>query len=347
MRGHIGGYLLALVMSFTVGSVAAVASTQRVEVPIYAYTLRDGALRYGVPMTINGQRLIAAMDTGSTGLRVLPGIMGAAPADARPETYGFGSGVEINGAIVAATVQVGSLSGILDLQAIDHVSCKASRPDCPASHVALKDYGLEGDGIPGAGFKAIIGLNMGRAGLDNPLASLGVSRWIVELPRPGEKNDGRLVLNPDPREVSRYIAIPVAPRFEKRGALHDAVRGCISGIALDPVCGFILPDTGSPVIHVMSPDPIIVKPAPGLVGSLVFQDAAGKDRLKETLVFERPEQASHLAIGRWRAPATLIMAGLTPYFAMSVLYDYADGTLGFRPRKPIGNGPNGPVAELE
>jgi len=56
----------------------------------------------------------------------------------------------------------------------------------PASLVSAAQYGIQGDGLPGEGFVAIMGVNMGHDPVPNPLIALGVKRWIVELPRPGE-----------------------------------------------------------------------------------------------------------------------------------------------------------------
>ena len=57
--------------------------------------------------------------------------------------------------------------------------------------MALKDYGIASDGLPGEGFKAILGIDMARGRGRQPASRfLGARRWIVELPRPGE-GDGR------------------------------------------------------------------------------------------------------------------------------------------------------------
>lgn len=74
--------------------------------------------------------------------------------------------------------------------------------------------------------------------------------------------------------------------------------------------------------------------------TLVFADADGHVRVAENLVIGRREHASNLSFQeRERAPMTMVMSGLTPYFAYAVLYDPQHGTVGFKPRTRLPQGP--------
>src|SRR5262249_32280902 len=124
--------LLALALAAT--PAAADDPPARTVLPIRAVTLSNGAVRYGVPIQIGDTRLDAALDTGSTGLRVLPGVLG--PGDAQPseteETYGYASGSRYEGLAGEATLALGPVSGRAPIHLIRSIGCFALLPRCPA-----------------------------------------------------------------------------------------------------------------------------------------------------------------------------------------------------------------------
>jgi hypothetical protein len=76
-------------------------------------------------------------------------------------------------------------------------------------------------------------------GAANPLRAMGVRRWIIVLPRPGE--GGYLIINPDPSELAGFTTTHMLPRQLDSGAgmaglsrlwsysvLYDAGRGTMS-----------------------------------------------------------------------------------------------------------------------
>jgi hypothetical protein len=103
----------------------------------------------------------AMLDTGSTGLRILPGAL--SPANyvimSRANEYGYGSGVKLTGRIANASVDIGGAvtDEPIPIQIIQTVGCFENKPRCPASRVAQTAYGLGGDGLPNEGFRPSLG----------------------------------------------------------------------------------------------------------------------------------------------------------------------------------------------
>jgi hypothetical protein len=325
--------------ALTLGASAQPQAPQRAELPIRAITLSNGALRYGVPIRIGGKTLDAALDTGSTGLRILPGVLGPddATAGAEREVYGYASGSRYEGVAGAAQVTLGALSARAPLHLIASIGCFVGYPRCPASRTPLPHYGIASDGLPDEGFKAILGTDMGPARVGNPLMAMGVRRWIIELPRPGEPGPGRLVLNPTAQETAGYVMLPLAAPYAQvqGGGVHDALPGCLIHTASQArVCGPVLMDTGSSFLSVVNgrrgpawPD--------GSEASLEFFDTAGAVAVRHVLTLGSREQATRLS---WRdeprAPGVVVFAGVAPYFAYSVLYDARRQAIGLKARPP-------------
>lgn len=318
----------------------------RAEVPVREVVLSDGARRYAVPIRVGGTDLLAGLDSGSTGLRILPNVL--ADGDLRPtsrdDDYAFDAGVRLSGVVAQGAVSVGGLTGQTSVQLVRSVSCTREKPDCPGGALPLARYGVQGDGLPGEGFKAILGVNMADADVASLFAGIGARRWIIELPRPGETQPGRIVLNPTDEEVQGFISLPIVRAFaNKRGGVHDAVAGCLINDATHArLCGAVLLDTGAPGIEVVGRDRPAKPWPPQTPATLAFADGDGHIRLAEAFQTDRRDHASHLTFQpQERTPMTLILSGLTPYFAYAVLYDPAHGAVGFRPRPPP---PHGPVA---
>lgn len=54
---------------------AAAPTSARLVVPINQTVLHDGTIRYSIGMRINGQRFRVMLDSGSTGLRLMPRVV--------------------------------------------------------------------------------------------------------------------------------------------------------------------------------------------------------------------------------------------------------------------------------
>lgn len=342
-----------LLLSTLLGALALTAQAHaqavRAELPVREVDLSDGTRRYAVPVQIGGVKLDAGLDTGSTGLRVMPGVLG--PADAkvahRAQTYSFGAGVRLEGDIAEAPLAFGALAGSGPVEVVSEIGCTAEQPRCFATRVPAADFGIQGDGLKGEGFKAILGVNMAHGDAANPFVAAGARRWIVELPRPGEAA-GRIILNPADEETAGYAFVPVLPRYDAlRGGLHDAIAGCLVRQAgpKEQACGALALDSGAPGLRV-NRGPLHGRPWPeGTPASLVFADPSGHAVAAEAIVIGERAQATHLAYTEeGRTPDTVIFAGLTPYFAYDVLYDPEHGRIGFKPRPPAPGAPRAVMA---
>jgi hypothetical protein len=340
-----GKIVLAAVLMLA-ARVEAEALT-RSEVPLRLVTLSNGDRRFAIPLKVGSTVIEAGLDSGSTGLRILPGTL--QPADAAStgdsDHYAYGSGTEFIGETGKGTLAVGDASGTISLQLIKAKDCVNGIPNCPASKIPMEQFGIQGDGIPGAGFKAIFGVNMAEAEINSPLAAIGVKRWIIELPRtPAET--GRLVLNPDEDEIKNFVMLPILDTYRsQRGGLHDAVTGClVSQASKVNVCGALMMDTGAPGIMVTNGG-LGSEPWPnGTPAALGFYD--GKTpRAMESLTIGLREHASRLNFNREEnMRGVVIYAGLSPYFAFDVLYDPQSRAIGLKPRSATSNSPTGTIS---
>ena len=346
---HRWSVLLLILLAALAGPVQA-QPAPRSEVPIQAVRLSNGALRYAVPIRIGSVDLLASLDTGSTGLRILPWVLG--PADARvsvdPEVYGYASGSRYEGVVGEATVVMGAARGTAPVHLIGAIGCFAYLPRCPASRAPIMRYGIASDGLPGEGFKAILGIDMAPGRVGNPFRSLGVRRWIVVLPRPGE-GEGRLILNPSDAETEGYAMAPLAAPYahERGGGLHDAVPGCLANTATHArACGVVLLDTGGAGLAVAN-SALGGEPWPnGTPASLELFDASGGLAARESLTIGERDHGTRLSFRREsRVFGVVIYAGVSPYLAYSVLYDTRRQMIGLKARPPAAEGPRAtPVA---
>jgi hypothetical protein len=338
------GYVHALLLAFVLVGASTAGAAERVEVPLGQRVLSDGNIRYFVDVSVAGYPPVAAMvDTGSTGLRILANVFpdsAFASISEQPSIYGYGSGVRLNGVVATLRVGLGRLSGPgpIPVQLVRTVDCFPKRPRCPASRLSQADYRIGGDGLPKAGFDAILGIAMGTGPVDNPLRRLGAQTWIVILPRPGEDRPGTLILNPNADELAGYTLFPTEHRLKNLpgGAeFHDGIPGCLvinkSG---KRICGPTLLDTGAPGISINSSDPaerngwirgdrfaIIFRNRQGGEVQAGFEAGAGGPSRFST---SAPQDAGHRE--------THISAGTLPYFLFSVLYDDQRHLVGLRRR---------------
>jgi hypothetical protein len=330
-------FLVALLAFAVAAPAGAEDASARTVLPIRAVSLSNGAIRYGVTIRVGETVLDAALDTGSTGLRILPGVL--QPGDARPsevpEIYGYASGSRYEGLAGEAMLALGAVSGQTPIHLIRAIGCFAHLPRCPASRTPLPHYGIASDGLPDEGFKAILGTDMDRARIGNPLTALGVRRWIVELPRPGHPDEGRLILNPSPADAADFIMLPIVGPYAQisGGGLHDALPGCLVHEGAR-ICGPVLLDTGSSFMvvangHVTDPWP------DGDPAALELYGPDGAVAARAGFTLGSRDAATRLS---WRtearAPRPSIFAGAAPYFAWSVLYDARRQAIGVKPRRP-------------
>ena len=328
----------------------AVRAAERADVPVHQTVLPDGDPRYSVAVTVgDGPPIEAALDTGSFGLRVLAAALSPGQYEATDtrRRYPFGGGARFDGVLARATVGVGPVrtDAPVLFQRIDRVDCVEDKPDCPASRVGPEDYRIAGDGYPGQGFSAILGLSLRRAsggaeGAPNPLSVAGDRSWILVLPRPGSAEPGHLIIDPDARDRQGFILLKLDPQPGTAGDgppgwADAALPGCfVGGVRGERHCGRTLLDTGAPGLSVASTETVGPKPwGAGRSATLEIGGVGGPVSIPFT---SGTGPATRVTLHPPRGQGPAISAGTLPYLSYSVLYDAQAGTIGFKPRDPAG-----------
>ena len=306
----------------------------RFEAPIRALQLSDETIRYGVVVSVNGAEALAGLDTGAMGLRLMPDAPGRAQAraTAKRESFTFGTGSHLDGPVGEARLTIGGVSGPVPVHLVDHVDCEARRPVCPG--LLGLGYGFLGDGLPKEGYRILLGANMDRSDIDNPLIALGARRWIIELPRPGEAGDGRLIANPSDEELAGFSLVRLMGGFHPEGGgLHDAIWGCLSNPAESrAACGPMLMDTGAFALRVNNSGRTETWPD-GAPMVLDFRNNGSTPVVSMRLVVGAQAQA--VALAKAPSPGVILQPGVAPYFAFTILYDPVRRVIGFKPRPPL------------
>lgn len=337
------------------GAVLASDAASREMLPLRQIVLaKSGAPSrpiYAIPIRIGTTTVEAGLDTGSIGLRVLPNTLKPddAVASATSEIYSYGSGVRLTGRVGTARIALGGRAGEVRLQLIEGVDCVDAQPLCPAYQVGGQDqYGLMGQGIPDAGFRAIAGLRLAppksSEAPGNPIAEIGAGQYRIDLPRRGEAS-GRLVVDPLPSEIAGFAHLPDAAAAFGEPAPPNTVPGCLIDRARGrEVCGSILFDTGAPGIRVSLPKGRFEDWPVGTPARLVLGDGRGRALAVEDFA-AGPEHFGHVGAGAPRPGLRrpFISVGVTPFLAFSVLYDTRRPGLAVRPRTPR---PGDPTAFL-
>ncbi len=316
-----------LTAALWLGLASAAVAGPRSEVAIRDVVMSSGAHRYLIPVTIGGTTLDAGLDTGSTGLRVLSSAL--APGDAKPTSeasdYNYGVGVRYRGVIAKGLITLAGATGEVPLALIRQVGCTDKIPDCPASKVNPAHYRIMGDGRPDEGVFAIIGLNMAGNAAPNPLQALGVSRWIVDLPRPGDTAAGRLVLDPADAELDGYSWFNLTPQnLNMVTGFHDAIPACVSALS-EKICGLALLDSGAPGIRIA-----LRKPHDAWSNSTAAQVTFGS--LTSNFIVGSKAQTARLVFTQMPVSAPQLYLGTLPFFAFSVAYDPGHNRIGLKPR---------------
>lgn len=256
MVGFRTAFGLALLSLALLAARAFAAGTNaRIAVPIYQRQLPDGEVRYWVPIRIGGSAPIAAMlDTGSFGLRVLSAAL--SPLDYQvtgiERRFAYGSGVALHGPLATAIVRIGEATtgAPVTFQLVRSVGCIPRKPDCPAAQVSPGEYRIGGNGLPGQGFEAILGLSLRRPRVAvaafNPLDFIGDSRWIVVLPLPGGAEPGMLIINPTAQDLAGFHAPQMVPPPSNRpGMLRMVDPGCLAEGGAQEGCPSLRLDSGA------------------------------------------------------------------------------------------------------
>jgi hypothetical protein len=314
--------------------VQPAALPRQVVVPIVEVVLSSGVRRYAVSLRIGSRPIVAGVDTGSSGLRVLERAVDLddLQVSERPEVQSYGAGVRVEGVVARGRVQIGgaAANGVTPLHLVRSVGCMEDRPDCAAGRLGVQHYGFQGDGLSGEGFDAILGLNLADGEVANPLPALGVERWIIELPRGAVP--GRLILNPSDQTVRAYRRVALNPAFaQSRGGIHDAVAGCLINRASgERQCLPVLLDTGAAGIALVGAEGAGQAWSEGTPASLELgEDAA----VRLDFVIGLRDHASRMSVAPLKRGNPRLVLGPLPFYGFSVLYDHQQQSLGLLPRK--------------
>jgi len=312
----------------------------RAVAPISQTLLPDGDIRYSVPIRVgNSVPVDALLDTGSTGLRVMrTAIFRDSYTDTGFLSFSaFSAGDRLTGTVGTAVLNIGGLAtdAAVPFEVVDSETCASFHPDCSASKVLAGDYGIGGDGIPGQGFEAILGVGLRDAqGAENPLEHLGTKQWIIDLPEPGQGGPGSLILNPDWQDLQGFTMFPLAT--EGGGVWHDpgfsdTLPACLNNATTgEKICGQAILDTGAPGIIAFQDNAAGPLWTPGAQASLTFGALSQKFAVDEnpgTGLLREPKSDAGIDI----------LAGVVPFFAFDVFYDAAAGRIGLRPRNDAAN----------
>jgi hypothetical protein len=338
-----GLFLFAQIVITSSGALAS----ERIEVPIKRTVLSNGDTRYSIPLAIGGSPIEAMLDSGSTGLRVLRSAVLQTDyvITDKSTVYSYGSGVRYTGKIANAVVTIGGVSTNrpTPIEVVNSVDCVNDKPRCPASRVSAADYRIGGSGLPKQGFYAIIGVNMAR-GIDdaaNPLPRLGAHDWIILLPKPGDPDPGKLILNPNAADRAGYTLFRTDETFRHSpGAFHDAIAGCLvsgqmGGGEQKKICGPTALDTGVPAVDISSGNSSDLlgwgeRALTGAPMEFIFKNDQGSQLSAKFQANSKGPWAIFTALHP-NQPRALISAS-APYFEFSVLYDQEHGIIGLRQR---------------
>ena len=334
-RGSAASAIIVAVLLLA-GEVTAQPVPTRSVLPIREVVIQPiGTPRYVVTISINGAPIEAGLDTGSVGLRLLPRAVRRAgiAAGVQPDSFSYGSGVQLVGRRALADAAFGTIRGRIPLQAVETVSCVTGR-ECPGDRVQPQAFGLMGGGYPNQGFEAIIGARLATRATPNPFIALGVRRWIVHLPqRGGGGGGGALVLNPDAQDMAGFA--PLRPGKGSPGT----VGGCVS-LALSQaqrICGPTLLDTGATELDVRGAlrPPEWQAGRPGRL-ELVKSHAGAAGVAFQTGDAEHGARTMFVApTGAGERPE--ISVGALPFYAFDVMYDMDSQTLAVRPNLSAGS----------
>jgi hypothetical protein len=325
---------LALTVASACAGFAHAAPARRVVVPIRQTVLKSGAIRYSVPVFIGHTRVEAMLDTGSTGIRVLPGTTkpGDFVATSEPASYSYSSGVKLTGVVANAMVAVGGLRGAqpIPVDDVKKVGCTSAKPHCAASHVSQQDYRLGGQGSKG--FRAIIGVSLAPSNVVNPLPALGSPDWIIIFPETGDAQPGSLILNPNQEDLAGFTDFQL--NMAKKPV--QAIPACLKDLKSNQkVCGPTVLDTGTASVNVkMQSNGRGLRFRRGDAAQMSFTDRGGNLPPLDFTV--RARGAGHVSV-RVKPPpngqpATSMNVGVLPYLTYDALYDSARSVIGLKPR---------------
>ena len=210
----------------------------------------DGAMRFSINIEIGDSPLDVLLDTGSTGLRVMPGAVpdsAFACATTIASTYSYKSGLQLDGVVARATITIGGVAtpAPIPVTYTDSVTCAPVNPDCVA------------DGL--SGFHAILGIGLrnGAAAVGSPIAQLpGQPSFVVHAPG-YDAGSGTLTIGPNDTSAFMTLQLPAAsddgtlangtPAWDDHYGIPTCLDDVTAGV---DYCEPAMWDTGNPAITI-------------------------------------------------------------------------------------------------
>jgi hypothetical protein len=304
-------------------------------------TNKDGTMRFFVSIEMGGGKAFdALLDTGSSGLRILPQAHVAddlQTTTAIAVSASFHSGLMLEGTVAQGRVTIGDLqTDAIPVMMIEQVSCTSTDP-CPATGKTLDEFSFDGAA-------AILGIGMRNSastqGIANPIAQLaGHPAYIVQAPAYGGTH-GVLRVQPSALDRAAFVTTPLpsladgqplpdgSPTWDDRG-----VQTCVTGDTLtQPFCAGALLDTGAPPVELDSQ--LHTGPATTFPPGTHFDIQIGDGGVLGSMDFTvgaTPAPGVDKVVLESRANGDFINLGTSVFFHFDVLFDQHNGLIGLAP----------------
>jgi len=318
---------------------AAVKVDDRFEISINKVIVANGAAFYTVPVSIGGSAPIEAiLDTGSSGLYVLATALKTTKVSEFGKFHrGYNSGEIFEGDRALADVSFGGskVPHSLEIGKVNDVKCSPVKPNCFAAHLTRDNYGIGGSGVPGKGFKAILGIGFEFGTGPNPFADSGFPNWIVSL---SERAKGSsIVVNPDKEELVGFSSFPfVGGTPNGKSSYRSEIKGCISEARSKfNTCGAFVLDSGTGLAVIRMKNPPQFKSNPPAKFDLQIGEGSGHLDLSFEQKYTAPWTVAFLPEDKLQF--SLIVAGIIPYLKFNVLYDKLGTGIGLKPKPAAKN----------
>jgi hypothetical protein len=184
----------------------------------------------------------------------------------------------------------------------------------------------------------IVGMSLSAPGaarpVPNPIQSVA-SAWIIELPEPGSKAPGQLILNPSPDDLKGFTRFPAGTGSDVGAGRDNPVPACIKNEGTGrSFCGPLVLDTGKPSITVITHEFKDTRYwTAGSRADLTLGEGptalTAKFTVKPSLV---PTQVFLGPFPNFEQPAPRILAGDETFLLFDVLFDTANEQVGLRRR---------------
>jgi hypothetical protein len=315
--------------------------------PLVVQHLSSGGVRYGAWIQIGDRPPFKALvDTGSSGLRVLPSAVDdaayASISDALVQ-FSFHSGVALQGVVATGSVTIAGLTTPqpIPIMRIQDIGCTTVAPDCDAAGVSVDDYQM-------FGYSAVLGIGMrnldSAGGIGNPIAQLaGAPSYIVRSPDI-TGGSGELDIAPAAADTARFATTQLPPLADGAplpggvAAWDDRqVPACVTDETHGtPYCAGALLDTGSTSTQLEWPSYTGAEQtwSPGTTVAVWIGEPTAPLAQYAFTVGATPVPGVDKVETETRVNTTddLINLGTAPFLRYDAWFDQVHGTIGLAPR---------------